>query len=61
MKIVLLGLLQILSVSCASQNTESYNNSNENDRNREFIRPRSNEATGKNIYQGSELQIYKGK
>ncbi|MGE8555591.1 MAG: hypothetical protein ACN6OB_16855 [Chryseobacterium jejuense] len=61
MKILLLSLLLTLSVSCASQNIPSYSDSNENDRRQEFIQQRSNEAAGKNIYQGSGLQIYKRK
>ncbi|MFP3835589.1 hypothetical protein [Chryseobacterium sp. SIMBA_028] len=61
MKNVILGVSVLLLASCASQTTQSQGSLNENERNMEFIQQRSNEAAGKNIYQGSGLQIFKSK
>lgn len=61
MKTIVLGLVLISLMSCTSQNVQSDNQEHENNRNQEFIQQKSNEAAGKNIYQGSGLQIFKSK
>lgn len=60
MKILVTGLLLTL-LSCTSQNIQGDDTSHENNRNQEFIRQRSDEAAGRNIYKGTGFQIYKGK